>query len=213
MFSGMTDRPSKPPAPPAAPPPGEPARERTSGRVQFDERGQAIWEWAVKTGMFDRNASTQRIRALVETPIELSIDESPPLPTGRHATSTGSLYERAAPPSDPSRAPSAPAPARTPPPRSAVPTTPARPGVAPPSPPVAPARPGGTAAPSRPSSGGGGNPYERAAPTGSMPGVKHSRAEPSLPKDGGGFDPYSRGPAKRPEATSYNPYERTPKKP
>jgi hypothetical protein len=213
MFSGMSDRPSKPPAPPAAPPPGERARERTSGRVQFDERGQAIWEWAVKTGMFDRNASTQRIRALVETPIELSLDDSPPLPTGRHVTSTGNLYERAAPPSDPLRGrvpPSAATPARTPTPRVAAPTTPARPGVAPA---AAPPRSGAPAAPARPSSGGGGNPYERAAPAGTMHGVKHSRAEPSLPKDGGGFDPYSRGPAKRPEATSYNPYERAPKKP
>jgi hypothetical protein len=45
--------------------------------VQFDSRGQAVWEWAVMTGKFDRNASTQRIRALVETPLSLSEDPKP----------------------------------------------------------------------------------------------------------------------------------------
>jgi hypothetical protein len=45
--------------------------------VQFDSRGQAVWEWAVKTGMFDRNASTQRIKALVETPLTLTEDRKP----------------------------------------------------------------------------------------------------------------------------------------
>jgi hypothetical protein len=44
--------------------------------VQFDERGQAVWEWAVRTGMFDRNASTQRVRALTETPVKLELEQT-----------------------------------------------------------------------------------------------------------------------------------------
>jgi hypothetical protein len=113
-------------------PPGKPGDEHNSGRVRFDERGQAVWEWAVKTGMFDRNASTQRIRELTETPVDLSIADA--------------------------------APAATP-------------------------------APVKPATG---NPYERA--TASRRGAKESA----------GGDPYSRGPARTPEAVSFNPYERKP---
>jgi hypothetical protein len=65
-----TPPPEEPSAPGTAPP-------RRSGRVQFDSRGQAVWEWAVRTGMFDRNASTQRIKALVETPLSLTEDPKP----------------------------------------------------------------------------------------------------------------------------------------
>jgi hypothetical protein len=189
MFSGMSDRdpPSRPPKAPApTDAPAAPA-SRSSGRVQFDERGQAIWEWAVKTGMFDRNASTQRIRALVETPIELQLEDSP-LPgtgTGAHGATasaretgpiaarpatappgtraTGPIPARATTPSSQSGAGTAPGRSQ-PPARTAAPTTPARPGVVP------------------------------------------------QPGENGGFDPYSRGPAKRPETNSYNPYESGPRK-
>ena len=51
-----------------------PAKE--SGRVQFDERGQAVWAWAVRTGMFDRNASPQRVRALTEGPVKLELEQT-----------------------------------------------------------------------------------------------------------------------------------------
>jgi hypothetical protein len=56
---------------------GDKSAARSSGRVQFDERGQAIWAWAVETGMFDRNASSQRVRALSESAMELEIAETP----------------------------------------------------------------------------------------------------------------------------------------
>lgn len=79
----MSKRPL-PPEPPASPPTPEsrdnvaPAAGPTeaSGRVQFDGRGQAVWEWAVLTGMFDRNASTQRVRALTETPVKLELEQT-----------------------------------------------------------------------------------------------------------------------------------------
>lgn len=81
-------------------PPAAGSDERKSGRVNFDERGQAVWEWAVKTGMFDRNASTQRIRALVEGKTDLSIDETPSTAAkpAERAAPTGNPYERAAQP-------------------------------------------------------------------------------------------------------------------
>ncbi len=76
-------------------PPGA-ATDRKSGRVRFDERGQAVWEWAVQTGMFDRNASTQRIRALTEAPVKLEIaDGTADKPAGPKPA-TGNPYERAA---------------------------------------------------------------------------------------------------------------------
>ncbi len=83
---------SKTPAPPA-----KADEERKSGRVRFDERGQAVWEWAVQTGMFDRNASTQRIRALTETPVNLELTDAPATPPKPIVTQpvTGNPYERA----------------------------------------------------------------------------------------------------------------------
>ncbi|GEM_PF-6435495 len=75
----MTKRvPTPPPATKAAPdqPPASPHAPGRSGRVNFDERGHAVWEWAVRTGMFDRNASTQRVRALTETPVKLEIEQT-----------------------------------------------------------------------------------------------------------------------------------------
>jgi hypothetical protein len=63
------DRTDAVPTPPAAAPPGE----HRSGRVEFDARGQAVWAWAVRTGLFDRNASTQRVRALTAAPARLEI--------------------------------------------------------------------------------------------------------------------------------------------
>jgi hypothetical protein len=95
----MSQQPRKdPPNSPA--PPATAGDERKSGRVQFDERGQAVWEWAVQTGMFDRNASTQRIRALTEGPGHLTIAETPN-PAQKPAETkapTGNPYERAAVP-------------------------------------------------------------------------------------------------------------------
>jgi hypothetical protein len=45
-----------------------------SGRVQFDDRGQAVWAWEVRTGIFDLNASTARVRALAEPTQDLRVD-------------------------------------------------------------------------------------------------------------------------------------------
>jgi hypothetical protein len=73
--------PSSPPAPKYQPEatqkmPAAPRATGGSGRVKFDSRGQAVWEWAVRTGFFDRNASTQRVRALTEGPVKLELEQT-----------------------------------------------------------------------------------------------------------------------------------------
>jgi hypothetical protein len=135
-----TTAPSAPKSAPSAPDksPAPPAASERSGRVNFDERGHAVWEWAVRTGMFDRNASTQRVRALSEGPVKLELEQT-----------LGAADSRGVQPAP------------------------------------------GKAAPSF-------NPYEP---------VKQR----STPKEPAGTDPYSRGPARRPEAVTFNPYERRPK--
>lgn len=46
--------------------------------MKFDDRGNAIWEWAVATGAFGREVSTERMKRL-ENP-GLSIAEDAPTP-------------------------------------------------------------------------------------------------------------------------------------
>jgi hypothetical protein len=67
---------SREPAPNTVPATFTPKKE--SGRVQFDERGNAIWEWAVSTGAFGREVSTERLKKL-ENP-GLSLAEDAPTP-------------------------------------------------------------------------------------------------------------------------------------
>ena len=45
-----------------------------SGRVRFDARGNAVWEWQTETGKFSTEINTQRLRKL-EAP-ELSIEQT-----------------------------------------------------------------------------------------------------------------------------------------
>jgi hypothetical protein len=55
--------------------------KKRSGRVQFDERGNAIWEWAVATGAFEREVSPDRLQRL-ENP-GLSLADDAPTPSDR----------------------------------------------------------------------------------------------------------------------------------
>ncbi len=50
--------------------------EKKSGRVAFDARGNAIWEWSVSTGIFKRDVDTDRLKKL-EVP-DLKIADDPP---------------------------------------------------------------------------------------------------------------------------------------
>lgn len=51
-----------------------------SGRVKFDDRGNAVWEWAVATGSFGTDVSTSRLKKLENQTLSLA-DDSPPPPT------------------------------------------------------------------------------------------------------------------------------------
>lgn len=44
-----------------------------SGRVRFDDRGNAVWEWAVGTGAFGVETSSKRIQKLVN-PLSIADD-------------------------------------------------------------------------------------------------------------------------------------------
>lgn len=50
-------------------------RARSSGRAAIDERGDAVWEWQVATGVFQRDVTEEQIRRL-EAP-DLRIVETP----------------------------------------------------------------------------------------------------------------------------------------
>ena len=71
-----TDAPGKVSAPEAD---ADARSNRRTGRVSFDDRGNAIWEWSIATGAFGREASTARLRRL-EHP-SLSIADDAPSPT------------------------------------------------------------------------------------------------------------------------------------
>jgi hypothetical protein len=53
----------------------------TSGRVKFDDRGNAVWEWAVNTGAFSSEISTSRLKKLEVPGLSLAEDaEDVPTP-------------------------------------------------------------------------------------------------------------------------------------
>ena len=161
--------PSTPPAPSAPP--------RRSGRVQFDERGQAVWEWQLQTGMFDRNASTQKVRAL--TGVELQIEEG--LPASGAAASSPAAARAPAPCSPNARALDE---------GTRAPVTAAR----------APAK----APPGIDRRELGGNPYDNAGPAAAParrhdenPGFDPYSRGPARSPENLTFDPYRRTPPKR----------------
>jgi hypothetical protein len=54
------------------------AAKKQSGRVQFDDRGNAIWEWAVSTGAFGREVTTERLKKLENPGLSLADDAPTP---------------------------------------------------------------------------------------------------------------------------------------
>ncbi|MGO9514606.1 MAG: hypothetical protein ACLP2F_13345 [Steroidobacteraceae bacterium] len=64
------------PAKPAAN--NAPAEPKKTGRVQFDDRGNAVWEWAVATGAFGRDVSTERLQKLENPALSLADDAPTP---------------------------------------------------------------------------------------------------------------------------------------
>jgi hypothetical protein len=73
-------------APDSAGKPGAPdpkAQPAGTGRVQFDDRGNAVWEWSVATGAFGREVSTDRMRRLEHPALSLADDAPTPHETVR----------------------------------------------------------------------------------------------------------------------------------
>ena len=79
-------------------------REMTSGRVAFDARGNAVWEWRTGDGEFQRDASTTILRKL--EPTGLAIEATGirrkltpgSQPSSAPAPTQGALAESAPPP-------------------------------------------------------------------------------------------------------------------
>jgi hypothetical protein len=65
----------------------------SSGRVRHDERGTAVWDWSLNTGVFDAMSSSALIRRLDVA--DLKMQESPGLAlavAGRDAGGGGDPY-------------------------------------------------------------------------------------------------------------------------
>lgn len=93
----MSKESSKPPAKPDADPAKPPAPDakagtnpgaksggaKSTGRVQFDERGTAVWEWSIATGAFGREVTTERLQKLEHPALSLADDAPTPFETVR----------------------------------------------------------------------------------------------------------------------------------
>jgi hypothetical protein len=78
---------SRPVAKPATSEPKLPSSNETgdksTGRVKFDERGNAVWEWQVTTGAFGVEVSTQRLQKLEHPALSIAEDAPTPFETVR----------------------------------------------------------------------------------------------------------------------------------
>jgi len=52
--------------------------DKSTGRVKFDDRGNAIWEWSIATGAFGREVSTERLHRLEHPALSLADDAPTP---------------------------------------------------------------------------------------------------------------------------------------
>jgi hypothetical protein len=59
------------------------APKGSTGRVQFDDKGNAIWEWAVATGSYAREVSTARLHKLEHPALSIAEDAPTPFDTVR----------------------------------------------------------------------------------------------------------------------------------
>jgi len=84
------------------------ADAKSTGRVKFDDRGNAVWEWSIATGAFGREVSTERLQRLEHPALSLADDAPTPLETvranplgtkkGYDPYDSGKLGKAAAPP-------------------------------------------------------------------------------------------------------------------
>ncbi len=84
----MSDEKSKSAAKPAPGEANEPRSkvstgDKSTGRVKFDDRGNAVWEWQVETGAFGIEVSTQRLQKLEHPALSIADDAPTPFETVR----------------------------------------------------------------------------------------------------------------------------------
>jgi hypothetical protein len=92
---------AKPDPPPPAGKQAKPESQLPSGRIAFDDRGNAIWEWRTDNGAYKTDVDTQKVKAIQEsTGDSLSLEDERPT-TGRPAGHDP--YSSAADPRQPSR--------------------------------------------------------------------------------------------------------------
>jgi hypothetical protein len=70
----------------------EDPKQQPAGRIAFDDRGNAVWEWRTDTGTFSCDVDTLRVRALQEAQGMQLGDE--PRPTGVDPYSTADAPQK-----------------------------------------------------------------------------------------------------------------------
>jgi hypothetical protein len=64
-----------------------------SGRIAFDDRGQAVWEWRTDTGNFKADIDTKQVKALQEAPGVSLGEDAPTTAMSDNPYSTGDKRE------------------------------------------------------------------------------------------------------------------------
>jgi hypothetical protein len=59
------------------------ADTKGTGRVKFDDRGNAVWEWSLSTGAFGHEVSTERLQKLEHPALSIADDAPTPFETVR----------------------------------------------------------------------------------------------------------------------------------
>jgi hypothetical protein len=73
MTGSKQTTPDKPPADDKADASPSPP-DKKSGRVTFDARGNAVWEWSMSTGIFGRDVDSERLKKLEAPDLEIADD-------------------------------------------------------------------------------------------------------------------------------------------